>query len=473
MIKNIPLLFAIASHCLCLAMQLDNQRPVQIKQSIMDVATAKKVIEQLLEKNHKDIANSLAHLSLEEKECIHKVLSKHYPLFKPHVKIREVLAAHTTDIITVACGPDGRFALTGSADKKIVLWDLQTKTKTELTGLASWITSMAFSPNGRFALIGTDSTVTIFDLLDIKQIKGYQSQVQTGWVTAVAFSHDSNFALTGSSDETAQLWDLTAFPTMRSYPLQGHTGWVTAATFSPDGQHALTGSSDKTARLWDLSEFPITSRELTGHTGALRSVAFDPTGRYALTGSTDQTARLWDITRSAITSQELRGHTNWVNTVAFSYNGQHAITSSYDKTVLLWNLAQYPITSTSLANRKTVALVIISPDGRFIVTSSSDETALLCDLAPPITWYALGKLKGSVRSCAFSPNSMYAIVGSRAHSVQLLKIRSHIALPLDDSFLLLKLKTNPYCLKDDIPAHERLQLIVEKPGQHNEIIDLF
>ena len=160
---------------------------------------------------------------------------------------------------------------------------------------------MAFSPNGRFALIGTDSTVTIFDLLDIKQIKGYQSQVQTGWVTAVAFSHDSNFALTGSSDETAQLWDLTAFPTMRSYPLQGHTGWVTAATFSPDGQHALTGSSDKTARLWDLSEFPITSRELTGHTGALRSVAFDPTGRYALTGSTDQTARLWDITQSAIT----------------------------------------------------------------------------------------------------------------------------------------------------------------------------
>ena len=118
-----------------------------------------------------------------------------------------------------------------------------------LKGHTNWITSVAFSKCGTYALTGSfDKTVCLWDLKTghtIKVLKGH-----TGVIKSVAFSPNGQYALTGSHDKTVCLWDLDTGQTIQE--LKGHTAWVNSVVFSPDSQYALTGSQDKTVRLWDL-----------------------------------------------------------------------------------------------------------------------------------------------------------------------------------------------------------------------------
>ena len=79
---------------------------------------------------------------------------------------------HSDDVISVAFSPDGRTALSGSADilgggdNTLKLWEAATgKELRTFTGHSDRVVSVTFSPDGRSALSGcADNTLRLWDL---------------------------------------------------------------------------------------------------------------------------------------------------------------------------------------------------------------------------------------------------------------------------------------------------------------------
>ena len=218
-------------------------------------------------------------------------------------------------------------------------WQVSVEVR-RFTGHTDGVTSVAISPDGRYALSGSrDKTLRLWEVATGKEIRQFTGH--TGGVWSVAFSPDGRYALSGSEDKTLRLWEVATGQEIRQFT--GHHVGVNSVAFSPDGRYALSGSEDQTLRLWDVKTGQQV-RRFTEKTDKILCVAFSPDGRYALSGSYDQfdkkhILRLWEVA----TGKEIRrftGHTSGVESVAFSPDGRYALSGSSDKTLRLWALPE-------------------------------------------------------------------------------------------------------------------------------------
>jgi WD40 repeat protein/serine/threonine protein kinase len=316
---------------------------------------------------------------------------------------------HTSLVCGVAFSSDGKHALSGSGDNTLRLWDVATRREQRtFIGHADLVYSVAFSPNGQNALSGSeDRTLRLWDVGTGQAVRTFSGHANA--VYSVAFSPNGQYALSGSGDNTLRLWDVASGREVRT--LSGCTEGVNSVAFSPDGKSALSGGGDNNVRLWDVA----TGRELrtfSGHAFGVRSVAFSPDGNLVLSGSLDKTVRLWDLA----TGRELRmfsGHANHVSGVAFSPDGRFAVSGSDDRTLKAWNVATGQEQRTFTGHANPVYSVAFSPNGRYALSASEDKTLRLWDVA---TGRELVTFRGHakpVRSVAVSPNGRYALSGSQ------------------------------------------------------------
>jgi WD40 repeat protein len=114
--------------------------------------------------------------------------------------------------------------------------------------------AVAVTPDGRHAVSGSDDrTLRVWDLESghtLRTLQGHES-----YVAAVVVTPDGRRAISGSWDHTLRVWDLESGKIVRT--LQGHTGYVTAVAFTPDERYPVSASYDQTVRVWDLESGEI------------------------------------------------------------------------------------------------------------------------------------------------------------------------------------------------------------------------
>lgn len=156
-------------------------------------------------------------------------------------------------IRSVCFSPDGKLLATGAEDKKIRVWDIESKRiRTIFDGHEQDIYSLDFSRTGRLIASGSgDKTVRLWDIESNQQVMVLS--IEDG-VTTVAMSPDGRFVAAGSLDKSVRVWDCSSgYLIERLEGPQGHKDSVYSVAFSPSGRELVSGSLDKTIKMWELS----------------------------------------------------------------------------------------------------------------------------------------------------------------------------------------------------------------------------
>ncbi|MDB9492672.1 DnaJ domain-containing protein [Dolichospermum circinale CS-534/05] len=155
-------------------------------------------------------------------------------------------------VLSVAISPDGKQVISGTIDRKISSWELETKkyhrTFSYLTSPYShngFINALVYSPNGNIiASASGDKTIRIWQSSTgtIKRtLNGH-----TDAVLAIAISSDSTILVSGSADKTIKLWNFQTGALLAT--ISGFSPLV----FSLDGTMLISVDQSGTIKIWQL-----------------------------------------------------------------------------------------------------------------------------------------------------------------------------------------------------------------------------
>ncbi|XP_071953051.1 small ribosomal subunit protein RACK1 [Antedon mediterranea] len=211
------------------------------------------------------------------------------------------LTGHSHFVSDVVISSDGQFALSGSWDSTLRLWDLTSgETTREFVGHTKDVLSVAFSADNRQIVSGSrDKTIKLWNTLGVCKYT-IQEDNHSEWVSCVRFSPSNNNPIIVSCgwDKHVKVWNLTNCKLKTNHI--GHGGYLNCVTVSPDGSLCASGGKDEQAMLWDLNE----GKHLyTLEGGApINSLCFSP-NRYWLCAATGPTIKIWDLEAKTIVDE--------------------------------------------------------------------------------------------------------------------------------------------------------------------------
>ena len=114
--------------------------------------------------------------------------------------------------------------------------------------------AVVFSPNGKWIVTGSaDRTAKIWDAATGRVLRTLSGH--GGIIRSVAVSADNRRIATGSYDLTVKVWDIEAGEELLT--LKGHGDTIVSLAFSPNGSRLVAGSwGEAQAKIW-----PAATRE--------------------------------------------------------------------------------------------------------------------------------------------------------------------------------------------------------------------
>ncbi|MCW5737134.1 MAG: TIR domain-containing protein [Enhydrobacter sp.] len=337
---------------------------------------------------------------------------------------------HADCVTCAAILPGARHVLTGSRDKTLRLWDIDSgRTLQRLAGHEDWVTCVTALSDGRRALSGSkDGTLRLWDIASGAALRRFEGH--EGSITGVAALPDGRRAVTAGHDHIVRLWDIELGTELRRFA--GHDDWVNCVAALPDGRHILSGSDDKTLRLWDIESGGELRR--LEEPGSVLSVAALADGRRALCGFDDNMMRLRDLA-SGTELQCFEGHSGWVTGIAVLPGEQRALSASDDNTLRLWDIRSgvelrrfggRHEEDDAIAN--DIVGVAVALDGGRGLSTSDDNSLRLWDIDSSLRRRPAEAHEGWVMSVALLADGQRVLSGGQDPTLRLWNVASGVEL---------------------------------------------
>jgi WD40 repeat protein len=281
------------------------------------------------------------------------------------------LRGHQRPVNGLSFNPAADQLASGSWDKSVRLWDMQTKTQRVLTAAGDFtnsVTAVRFNADGsELAAASKDGTVRKWTMAD-GSVRVHKPNGEGAPIIMrdLSFSPDGTLLAAACDDGSIRIWNnadgslLEALPMNRDAEIPAK---VMSVAFSPDGRQLASANEDGLIEIRQAADWTIAAT-LRGHTDEVWQIAFSLDGKQLISVSDDRTARLWDVTTGKQIGDPLT-HGGPVWSVAVASDGKTFATGSSDSTTHIWALP---------AERETAAkqlfLLRLSDDPIWVVAFS-------------------------------------------------------------------------------------------------------
>lgn len=440
--------------------------------------------------------------------------------------LETTLHEHRQSIDSLAISPDGKLLASGSADGRLLIWDLATHQPLyaldhcTLTRRApsepapscgERIKALAFSRDGTRLAVGTEQGQVVvwatddFHVEAVPQKKGVvkEGMVKEGMVVlTLAFKPTGRKLAMGDIDGHIRIWDLSQ-PDQPPRKLDEHHGVVSGIAFEPpDGEVLVSAGRDRTIRRWNLK----TGADKVFYRGdsAIYCLAVAPDGAIAV-GTVDGGLRSWSAD-GKLRFERRSVHRALVRGVVFTPDGNLLVSAGDDGAVRFTDARTgAPATAVGRSSRGSsctddcgpateltghvqgATAVAISPDGGTLATGAGDGMIRLWSrqgLAPRTVWT---HHRTALTSVALRSDDL-AATGGQDGSIELTSLRggggpppaigSHkdevwaLAFSPDRRFLASsggKLAVHVWALDALAPGNGRLRATLQLENSRHEV----
>lgn len=300
----------------------------------------------------------------------------------PAIRKRFAFTGHSGAIYALAPGFSPGQLLSGSSDRFIASWNLETGQQDGFTAqLPAPVYSLHPLAGGQLLLAGTGAgslhiidvhqrseikilqlhTAAVFDIVSAPQhglffTAGGDGQLAvcdaetlellkirklcTGKVRGLAVHPSGNLLAAASGDGNVRIFELPTVTEIACFA--AHAQSANCVSWSPDGKLLLSGGKDAHLVVWDAQQNYAQLESIPAHNYAIYSIVWSPDGNYFATGSRDKTVKIWDpATRNVIVRinrERFNAHHNSVNRLLWSEYQDLLISTGDDRAVLVWEI---------------------------------------------------------------------------------------------------------------------------------------
>jgi WD40 repeat protein len=177
-------------------------------------------------------------------------------------QLLRTLHGHSGSVHSVAISHDGKYAVSGSRDATLRVWNLDSGELLQTFESGSgWVNTLAITPDGEHAVVGTlDGGVELWNL-----VSGEHRQFSENQSVGLAVA-DARI-VSASTDHTVKVWDLKSLDLLQTH--DRHSDRILSVAVTPDGSRAISSSKDRTICIWNLDQ----GRSISSHANAAQANA--------------------------------------------------------------------------------------------------------------------------------------------------------------------------------------------------------
>jgi WD40 repeat protein len=199
-------------------------------------------------------------------------------------------------VLALAFSPDGKLLATGGGEAsragELLLWDVATRSvaRTFTDAHSDTVLGLEFSRDGKFLLSGAaDKFVKIFDVSTGNHVRSFEGH--THHVLDVSWKADGTAIATAGADDQIKVWTVETGEQQRT--IGGYSRQVTSIQYLGIGEQIVSSGGDKTVRLHNTGNGKQ-ERAFGGATDFVYSSAVTRDGALVIAGGEDGVLRGWN-----------------------------------------------------------------------------------------------------------------------------------------------------------------------------------